>query len=132
MNHSPPPPPPLPNALVQIPRIVGVVALASAIGLAIKAPAGGALDTASPWWSLWISTAGAGMVSFPLSMLLLWRNGRKVPDRDADGAPRLDPRGRPRTVRVELRGSRVLFIGLALQAASLLVLTAALLFAAGL
>jgi len=130
VNEASTVPPPLSPTLLLLPRLVGTVTLAVAIGLAATAP--GEVELRSVWWSVWVSTAATCLAASPLTMLLLWRNGRKVPLLDESGEPLLDSRGRPRTRRQERRGSRALLRGLVLECAALLILVATLLAVVGL
>ncbi|QDU66647.1 hypothetical protein [Engelhardtia mirabilis] len=130
MTDPAPLPDPLSPTLLLLPRLVGTISLAIAIGLAFTAP--DQIEMRSVWWSIWISTAATGLLASPLTMLLLWRNGRRIPLVDSDGEPQRDPRGRPRTRRVERRGSRALLRGLLLESATLLVLVVTLLAVVGL
>jgi hypothetical protein len=119
---------PLPARWTRLPRLLGIAALAVALLLALSAPA--ELAAEGPWWIAWQATAAALMATFPISMLLLWRNADRVPIDVGSGQPRGSTGTRPRTRRREAPGSKALFVGMALQAASLLILAGTLLLLA--
>ena len=125
----PPGPPARPSPLVPWARRIGFGGLGAALALAITAIADSGIDLegATRWWRAWVFVSAVLLFAFPITMLILWRNGDRVPVRDADGQPVLDPRGRPRMRRVDRPGSQKILVGLTLQAAGLMVLVASLL-----